>query len=62
MILPTHAQCADAIKEMATFMSQLTGWEQSFVTSNLSRTNFTPLQREQIGRLAKKYELTLKHD
>lgn len=57
MILPSDQECREAIEEMATFLDQLTPWERSFVESNDTRHNFTPLQREQIGRLRDKYDL-----
>lgn len=57
MRLPSHQECQAAIKDMATFLDQLTEWEREFVTSNLERINFTPLQREQIARLSRKYDL-----
>jgi len=57
VILPQDDECRETIETLAQDLEQLTDWERSFVESNLTRHNFTPLQREQIARLLKKYDL-----
>lgn len=57
MILPKDDQCRRVLDALADD-SALTQWEWDFIDSNRGRQTFTDAQREVIGRMMEKYDVS----
>lgn len=56
MTLPDNARCAEVMRELDG-EPMLSEFENSFVKSNLTRTEFSTKQKEVVARLLEKYEV-----